>query len=120
MLRIKTNKQMLIVLSYILGHMIYSLLSKQDGSLWARKLRQNLCTKQGEESLFNLVFTGEEMKQKKDRSFLLKSNKFTGTILDTPSKGQLAEYDAGTYNKTCLKQTLKKEDQNQFSRLIIA
>ena len=86
---------MLILLSYILGHMIYSLLSKQDGSLWARKLRQNLCTKQGEESLFNLVFTGEDMKQKKDRSFLLKSNKFTGTILDTPSQGQLAEYDAG-------------------------
>ena len=78
--------------------MIYSLLSKQDGSLWARKLRQKLCTRQGAENLFNLVFTSEGMKQTKDRSFLLQSDKFTGTNLDVPSKAQLAQYDASKYH----------------------
>ena len=75
--------------------MIYSLLSKQDGSLWAKKLRQKLCTQQGKENLFSLLFTGGEMKRKQDRSFLLKSDKFTETSLDIPSKAQLVQYDAG-------------------------
>ena len=35
------------------------------------------------------------MKRKQDRSFLLKSDKFTETSLDIPSKAQLVQYDAG-------------------------
>ena len=81
--------------------MIYSLLSKQDGSLWARKLRQKLCTQDGKKNLFALLFTSSEMKQRRDRSYLLQSNKFTGTNLDVPSKAQISQYDAGG-NSTCV------------------
>ena len=81
--------------------MIYSLLSKQDGSLWARKLRQKLCTQDGKKNLFALLFTSGEMKQRRDRSYLLQSDKFTGTNLDVPSKAQISQYDAGR-NSTCV------------------
>lgn len=77
------------------GHMIYSLLSKQEGSQGARKLRQRLCTPQGRTSLHSLVFAGSDLGRQKENSYFLNSDIFTSTELDVPQKSQLLQYDAG-------------------------
>ncbi|KAH3787467.1 hypothetical protein DPMN_165591, partial [Dreissena polymorpha] len=83
------------------GHMIYSLLNKQEDSQGTRKLRQSLCTAQGRTSLYGLVFAGADAAPRKERSYFVNSDIFTSTSLDVPAKSKLVQYDSVAYRLHC-------------------
>ncbi|KAL5004271.1 hypothetical protein ScPMuIL_017727 [Solemya velum] len=74
------------------GHLFLSI-PQTDHNLWAQELTQHLCTPQGKDKLFDTVFTLREMRNAKDRSYLIQSNTYITRKVTCPSKTQIGAYD---------------------------
>ncbi|XP_048247209.1 E3 SUMO-protein ligase RanBP2-like isoform X4 [Haliotis rufescens] len=78
------------------GHTLQAL-GKGDTATWTQKLRQQYCTQQGREKLYDTVFTLPDMRAKKDSSYLIKNRTYTDNVLLFPSRRQMRSFDSGCY-----------------------
>ncbi|XP_067669536.1 RANBP2-like and GRIP domain-containing protein 8 isoform X2 [Haliotis asinina] len=78
------------------GHTLQAL-GKGDTATWTQKLRQQYCTQQGREKLYDTLFTQPDMRAKKDSSYLMKNQIYTESVLLFPTRPQMRSFDSGCY-----------------------
>ena len=83
------------------GHVLGEI-GKKHSSNWVNDLRTRYGTPTGKERLYDLLFTFREMRNVRDKSFLLSDCGFSNMAATAvPSKAELAEYDACKFIPFC-------------------
>lgn len=78
----------------IAGYIASSLLHG-EASTQLNTQRQQLRTPQARDKLYDVMFTMREMREKKDRSYLIQSDHFCTAQVVVPSKKLVSENDKG-------------------------
>jgi len=73
-------------------------MTRFDTTSRLQHVKQQLRTPQARDKLYDIVFTLREMRESKDKSYLMKSDLFQKATLVAPSKTTIAKFDIGKKN----------------------